>query len=320
MDLAQLRALRKSDGLDKIAKAIEKQNSTNSYDDPRMWKVAADKVGNGSAVIRFLPAINDDDLPFVKLYTHGFQGPTGKWYIENCRTTIGEADPVVEHCNELWKGTEADKEIARKRKRKTSFYANVLVISDPANPENDGKVFIFQFGKKIMDKITDKRTPAFADIKAVNVFHPYFGATFRLRMRKVDGYANFDQSEFDAPTAITEDDEEMLGILSKRHDLSGIVSPDKFKSYDDLKAKMDSILNPSGRVVPTAANTMLSEDEAEFDNRAKAAQTGKVGKSKAEPGIRTQIMNNVADDVPFDTGDGDMAADEMAYFRDIVND
>jgi hypothetical protein len=308
MDLAQLRAMRKTSSLEKIAKAIEKQNSTNSYDDARMWKLEGDKTGNGSAVIRFLPAINDEDNPWVKLYTHGFQGPTGKWYIENCLTTINKEDPVVEHCNALWNsGLDSDKDIARQRKRKLSFYSNVLVISDPKHPENEGKVFIFKYGKKVFEKIKDKMLPAFEDIKPCDIFNPFTGANFRLRMRKVEGYANFDQSEFDAPGPISDDEETILNVMNARHDLNELVNAKNFKSYDELKKKLDSVL--SGTSVPRAENTSLDEDDAPAFVQKERVKAEPKARAKAEP-----VAQAVT---PSDEGDVD---DEMSYFRSIVDE
>jgi hypothetical protein len=268
MNLEQLRAMRKSSSntLSKIASELQKQDSSssNKRDDDRFWKAQVDKAGNGSAVIRFLPALDDNDLPWVKIYDHGFQGPTGKWYIERCLTTIGQADPVVEHCNDLWAtGLEADKEVAKKRKRRLSYICNVLVVSDPKNPENDGQVKLFKFGKKIFDKIKDKLQPTFEDEKAVYVFNPFEGCNFRLRIRKVDGYSNTDKSEFDSPAPINEDDEETLAILNKRHSLAEFVDPKNFKSYDELKRKLDSVLSGTQSAGNKKAADFLLEDEPE---------------------------------------------------------
>lgn len=266
MNLEQLRAMRKSstNTLSKISAELQKQESSNSNrkDDDRFWKAQVDKAGNGSAVIRFLPALSDDDLPWVKMYDHGFQGPTGKWYIEKCLTTLGQQDPVVEHCNDLWgSGLESDKDIARQRKRRLSYICNVLVISDPKNPENDGQVKLFKFGKKLFDKIKDKLQPTFEDEKKVDVFSPFEGANFRLRIRKVDGYSNTDKSEFDSPTAISDDDNEMLAILNKRHSLAEFLDPSSFKSYDELKKKLDMVLSGGGAGNRKAADFLLNEED-----------------------------------------------------------
>jgi hypothetical protein len=266
MNLEQLRAMRKTSGttLSKIASELQKQDSSssNKREDDRFWKAQVDKAGNGSAVIRFLPALDGNDLPWVKIYDHGFQGPTGKWYIEKCLTTIGQADPVVEHCNELWAtGLEADKKEAQKRKRRLSYICNVLVVSDPKNPENDGQVKLFKFGKKLFDKIKDKLQPTFEDEAAVDVFNPFEGCNFRLRIRKVDGYSNTDKSEFDSATAISEDDEEILTILNKRHSLAEFNDPKNFKSYDELKRKLESVLSGTMSAGNRKAADFLLEDE-----------------------------------------------------------
>jgi hypothetical protein len=268
MNLEQLRAMRKSSSntLSKIASELQKQDSSssNKREDDRFWKAQVDKAGNGSAVIRFLPALDGNDLPWVKIYDHGFQGPTGKWYIEKCLTTIGQADPVVEHCNELWAtGLEADKKEAQKRKRRLSYICNVLVVSDPKNPENDGQVKLFKFGKKLFDKIKDKLQPTFEDEAAVDVFNPFDGCNFRLRIRKVDGYSNTDKSEFDGKTAISEDDEEILTILNKRHSLAEFNDPKNFKSYDELKRKLESVLSGTMSAGNRKAADFLLEEEPE---------------------------------------------------------
>jgi hypothetical protein len=266
MNLEQLRAMRKTSGntLSKIASELQKQDSSSSNrkDDDRFWKAQVDKAGNGSAVIRFLPSIDDSALPWAKMYDHGFQGPTGKWYIEKCLTTIGQADPVVEHCNELWAtGLESDKDTAKKRKRRLSYICNVLVISDPKNPENDGQVKLFKFGKKLFDKIKDKLQPTFEDEAVVDVFNAFNGANFRLRIRKVDGYSNTDKSEFDSQTAISEDDEEILAVLNKRHALGEFTDPKTFKSYEELKRKLDTVLSGTQSAGNKKAADFLLEDD-----------------------------------------------------------
>jgi hypothetical protein len=221
MDINTLRKMRGNDfskiasEFDKIANPGEKK----SYDDDRIWKLTPDKAGNASAVIRFLPRTEGDELPFVKIFSHSFQGPTGKWYIENSLTTLGENDPVGELNSKLWNsGSEANKEVARKQKRKLSFIANIYVVSDPAKPENNGKVFLFKFGKKIFDKIMDKARPTFAEDQPVNVFDLWEGADFKLRMRKVDGYPNYDQSVFSDPSALLDGEEEFAFTEAEEED------------------------------------------------------------------------------------------------------
>ena len=158
MDFAQLKQSRSN--FDKLTKALEQnlnpedKSTSNKYQDDRIWKPELDKTGNGYAVIRFLPATDKEDMPWVRVWSHAFQGPGG-WYIENSLTTLGRKDPVSEENTRLWNtGVDSDKDIARKRKRKLSYYSNIYVVSDPKHPENEGQVRLFKFGKKIFDKIT----------------------------------------------------------------------------------------------------------------------------------------------------------------------
>lgn len=307
LDLAALRAMRKNSGstLQKIVKELEKQESKYSKeDDDRFWKATVDKVGNGSAIIRFLPAIDPNDLPWVKVYDHGFQGPSGKWYIENCRTTLGEADPVVEYCNTLWSGTEDDKILARKLKRRLSYYANILVIKDPGNPENEGKVFIFKFGKKLFDKIKGKLDPDFEDEKPTDIFDPWEGCNFRLRIRKVEGWSNTDKSEFDPPSPIADDDEEILKVLNQRHDLKFLVDPSRFKSYDELKAKFEAVMNGKPSAGSKKAADMILDDEDPPFDMPKSTKA----ESKVEPKVSQKPKVEEDDD------------EDLSFFKDLIND
>lgn len=308
MDLAQLRAMRKtsSTAFAKITSEMSKAANpqTKSYEDDRFWKLEADKAGNGSAVIRFLPARDDDELPWVKMYTHGFKGPTGKWYIENSLSTIGKDDPVVEENTRLWNtGIEANQNIARERKRKLSFYANVLVISDPKHPENEGKVFVFKFGKSIFDMITDKANPTFEGEEPVDVFNPWEGANFKLRMRKADGFTKFDKSAFEEPSEIG-DDEEILRVLNARHRLGEFTDAKNFKSYEELKKKFESVINPDGGRLNRAVDTVLDEDDTPpFDVDDKLAKpAAKAAAKKAAP------VATVDDD------------DDLDSFRSLLDD
>jgi len=257
MDIQKLRAMRNSD-FGAIANAFEKvanpQTETKSYVDDRFWRLDGDKAGNGTATLRFLPRVEGDELPWVRLFSHGFQGPTGKWYIENSLTTIGENDPVGELNTQLWNsGSEANKEIARKQKRKLSFIANVLVVSDPKHQENEGKVFLFKFGKKIFDKIMDKARPTFEDEKPVNVFDLWEGANFKLRMRKKDGYANYDESVFTGQCPASEDENKLLAIVNAQYKLSEFTNRKNFKSYEELKKKLNDVLSGDSFVSKSAA-------------------------------------------------------------------
>ena len=217
-------------------------NKTSGSGDDRLWKPEVDKAGNGYAVIRFLPAPDGEELPWAKLYTHAFQG-TGGWYIENSLTTLGQKDPVSEHNSQLWNsGIESDKEIARKQKRKLSYYANIYVVKDSANPHNEGQVFLYKFGKKIFDKITAAMQPEFEDEDPINPFDFWAGANFKLKIKKVAGYWNYDSSEFDRQSALLDDDDAMEAIWKKEYSLAELVAPDQFKSYDELKKRLDYVL------------------------------------------------------------------------------
>ena len=262
MDIQTLRKMRNSD-FSAISGAFEKianpQTESKSYVDDRFWRLEGDKAGNGTATIRFLPKTDKDELPWVRIFSHGFQGPTGKWYIENSLTTLGENDPVGELNTQLWNsGSEANKEIARKQKRKLSFIANILVVSDPKHPENEGKVFLFKFGKKIFDKIMDKARPTFEDEQPVNVFDFDAGANFKLRMRKKDGYANYDESAFMDPSPIGTD-EEIERALNARYTLAEFIDRKNFKSYDELKKKLNEVLSGDSFAGKSAAQ--MAEDE-----------------------------------------------------------
>ena len=224
--------------LSKVAPPREKQ----SFADDRFWKPELDKSGNGYAVFRFLPAVKDEDLPWARLWSHAFQGPGG-WFIENSLTTLNKKDPVSEANTLLWNsGVEADKEIARKRKRKLSYIANILIINDSKHPEYEGQVKLFKFGKKIFDKITEAMKPEFEDEKPINPFDFWEGANFKLKIRKVDGFWNYDKSEFDSKTPIKPNDEAIEEVWNKQYPLKPFLAPDNFKSYDELKAKLDKVL------------------------------------------------------------------------------
>ncbi len=251
--MSNFASLKRSSGnLEKLAKAIEQLNTTESPSkEDNFWKPEVDKAGNGYAVIRFLPqpAIDGDDaLPWVKVFNHGFQGPGG-WYIENSLTTLGQKDPVSEYNTQLWNsGVEANKEIARKQKRRLSYISNVYIVEDPKNPENEGKVFLYKYGKKIFDKINEAMNPQFEDEKAVNPFDLWAGANFKLKIRKVEGYQNYDKSEFESPSVLGDfDDDRLESIWKSEHSLKDFLAPENFKSYDELKAKLDKVLGLSGQ-------------------------------------------------------------------------
>ena len=244
-NFAQLK--KSNDNLSRLLSQVEKvnspQQSNNSNQDDRFWRPELDKSGNGYAVVRFLPEAEGNELPWVRVFNHGFQGPTGKWYIENSLTTLNQKDPVAEYNSILWNsGTEANKDIARKQKRRLSYIANVLVVSDPKHPENEGQVKLFKFGKKIFDKITEAMQPAFDDEQAINPFDFWKGANFKLKIRKVDGYWNYDKSEFEGVTPLKESDDDIKAIWEKQYPLKQFVDPSNFKTYDELKEKLNRVI------------------------------------------------------------------------------
>ncbi len=232
----------------KLVKEVEKMNTTSGSSDDRLWKLDVDKSGNGYAVIRFLPAPDGEDLPFVKVYSHAFQGPGG-WYIENSLTTLGQKDPVSEHNTLLWNnGTDAGKEQARKQKRKLTYISNIYVVKDPANPQNEGKVFLFKYGKKIFDKLTAAMQPEFEDEEAIDPFDFWKGANFKLKAKNVAGYRNYDSSEFANPSPLLDDDDELEAVWKRQYSLSEFLAPDQFKTYEELKRRLDSVLGAKSSV------------------------------------------------------------------------
>ena len=234
----------------KLVKQVEKMNNNGGSGDERLWKLDVDKSGNGYAVIRFLPAPNGEDLPFVKLYSHAFQGPGG-WYIENSLTSLGQKDPVSEYNTSLWNnGTDAGKELARKQKRKLTYISNIYVVKDPANPDNEGKVFLFKYGKKIFDKLTAAMQPEFEDEEAIDPFDFWQGANFKLKAKNVAGYRNYDSSEFAAPSPILDDDDALEALWKKQFSLAELVAADQFKSYEELKKRLGYVLGNKKTVAP----------------------------------------------------------------------
>ena len=246
MSLENLKSMRGSsiDKLVQAAEAVSTKAETKSYADDRFWKPTRDKAGNGYAVVRFLPAKEGEDLPWVRYWDHGFKGPTGLWYIENSLTSIGQDDPVSESNSVLWNsGRDEDKALARERKRRLHYISNVLVVSDPENPQNEGKVFLYQFGKKIFDKIMDVMQPQFADEQPVNPYDFWEGADFKIKIRKVEGWVNYDKSEFSKPAALFEGDEARLTeVYNKLYSLQDFLKPENYKTYDELKMKLNRVL------------------------------------------------------------------------------
>lgn len=279
--MSNFASLKKSSGsLDRLAKEIEKLNTpAEKSGDDRFWQPEVDKSGNGTAVIRFLPVAPedaDDSLPWVRVFTHGFKGPSGKWYIENSLTTINQKDPVSEYNTVLWNASSDDnspqRKQARLQKRRLTYISNILVLSDPKNPENEGKVFLYRYGKKIFDKISEAMNPPFDDegrpmdhpkydpTNAFNPFDLWKGANFKLRIRQIDGYRNYDMSLFDSPSPLSGDDEKLESIWKKEHSLKEFVDPKNFKSYAELKAKLESVLELDSSVTQPKPRASKEED------------------------------------------------------------
>jgi hypothetical protein len=298
-------SLKKSSGnFKQLAEALEKQSSpqSNNKTEDRFWKPEVDKAGNGYAVIRFLPAPEGEDLPWVRVFDHGFQGPGG-WYIENSLTTIGKQDPVSEYNSKLWNsGVEANKEIARKQKRRLKYIANIVVVNDPKNPDNEGKVFLYQFGKKIFDKITEAMNPAFEDETPLNPFDFWEGANFKLKIRQVEGYRNYDKSEFDSQTSLLSGDDDALeGLWKTQHSLQEFVKAENFKSYDELKARLDKVLG-----VSTAAGmNAVAEEPAQQDFK---------------PAFKSEPQKVTATATAADVATSDDDDDTLSYFAQLAED
>lgn len=307
--------LRKNRGknIDKLTNKLNEMSSGgySNPDDDKYWSPTLDPAGNGSATIRFLQAPKGEDIPFVERWSHGFKGPTGKWYIENCLTTLKQTDPVVEACGVLWNsGREEDKETVRERKRKHSFYSNILVVDDPAKPENNGKVFYYRYGKKIFDMIQDMIKPEFEEDTPVDVFDFWEGANFRLRVRKVSGYPNYDKSSFDKKTsAIADDDEEIQKIWDMEYSLQDIVDPKNFKSYAELKAKYHAVLGyDADSSIADRADKGSSDDEENL-----LANDGDEDDDRQTSKAKDQLV----DKAPLEVDDDE---DELAEFRRLVSE
>lgn len=269
----------RTSSLERLTKEINKlaNKEQGSKEDDRYWQPEVDKAGNGYAIIRFLPAPVNEELPWVRIWNHGFQGPGG-WYIENSLTTLNQPDPVAEANSKLWNsGNDKDKEIARARKRRLTYIANIYVVKDPAHPENEGKVFLYKFGKKIFDKINEKMNPEFEDESPMNPFDLWAGANFKLKIRKVEGYRNYDKSEFEESAPLLEDDDDMEAIWKSEHSLAELIAPDKFKSYDELKKRLEKVLSE-----PNARKNNEDED-LPFDRVVRPSAAPAVGKTATAP-------------------------------------
>jgi hypothetical protein len=285
----------------KITEEIEKQNSSSFQDDDRVWYPATDKAGNGSAVIRFLPAPADEEVPFVRLWYHSFQGPGG-WYIENSLTTIGQQDPIAELNNELWNSTTDDESPARKtvrkQKRKLVYISNVFIISDPANPENEGKVKIFKFGKKLYDKIHQAMYPEFEDETPMNPFDLWDGADFKIKIRQVEGYRNYDNSKFGERKSLFDNDEEIEAVWKQTYSVKEFVAEDKFKTYDELKKSLERALKK--KLDKSEAANLASSDQREMAApKLKEIKSKSLEEDDDTADFFKNLLNDNEDEVPF---------------------
>jgi len=297
MSFANLKKSR-NDFMQKLNEEINKVNNpeteTKNFTDDRIWKAEVDKSGNGYAVIRFLPPCDGEDVPWARVFNHGFQGPTGQWYIENSLTTLGKKDPVSDYNRSLWNsGIEANKEIARKQKRRLTYFSNIYVVSDPKNPQNEGKVFLYKYGKKIFDKINDLMNPEFEDETPVNPFDFWEGANFKLKIRKVEGFQNYDKSEFEKPSQLVEDDAELERIWKTQYKLNEFTDESNFKPFEELQERLNNVLGLDSPKVTQMYKT-------------------------AEPSIAPTQKPTTAEDYTGETtGEED---EEMSYFAKLANE
>ena len=283
-----------------VKKMQEDSNKSDSYKDDRFWRPKLDSSKNGFAIIRFLPAVDGEDIPWVKLYSHAFQGPGG-WYIENCLTTLGQKDPVSEMNTQLWNsGIDSDKDLARERKRKLNYISNIYVVSDPAEPSNEGKVFLFKYGSKIFEKIQEAMQPEFKDEDPIDPFNFWKGANFRLKVRFVGGYTNYDKSEFDAPSALVDgEDSKLEKVWKTQYPLKPFIDPTNFKSYDELKQKLFDVLKGDIRGTGSMASNKTAEDFDSEDLKEKKPSI------KSKPPVEEQV---------------DEETDALDYFKKLAED
>jgi hypothetical protein len=294
-----------SSSLDKLRAAMETASPTDgakkSYTDETMWKPELDKTGNGYAVVRFLPTPDGEEMPWVSYFDHGFQGPGG-WYIEKSLTTLNKQDPVSEYNTQLWNtGIEANKEIARKQKRRLHYVSNVYVVSDPKNPDNEGKVFKYRYGKKIFEALKEAISPAFEDEKAINPFDLRDeGANFKIKIRKVDGYWNYDKSEFDTVAPLFDDEAKLNQVFSQVHSLSDVIAPSEFKTYEELKEKLERVLGSAS--TSTAESVSQDMEEVPWSN----VNTESVADEPVVPTAETSTPQE--------------EDDAMDYFKNLANE
>ena len=286
----------------KLVKEVEKVNNSSGGGDERLWKPELDKSGNGYAVIRFLPAPDKEEIPWAKLYTHAFQGPGG-WYIENSLTTVGGKDPVSDYNRELWNsGNESDKDVVRKQKRKLSYYSNIYVVKDPTNPANEGKVFLFKYGKKIFDKIMEAMQPEFEDESPINPFDFWQGANFKLKIVKKDGFWNYDKSEFDSVSPLLDDDDALEAIWKKEYSLAAVTAADQFKSYEDLERRLKYVLGKKPAQSRYIPDSELEDESEGYNSRSVAEET---------------VTRAVSTPTPSTTVDKD-EDDALSYFQKLA--
>ena len=287
----------------KLVKEVEKMNNSASSTDDRLWKLECDKAQNGYAIIRFLPAPEGEDIPFVKLYSHAFQGPGG-WLIDQCITTLNQKCPICEHNSGLWNsGIDSNKEVARKQKRKLTYVSNIYVVKDPANPSNEGKVFLYKFGKKIFDKLTTAMQPEFEDEQAIDPFDFWQGANFKLKAKNVAGYRNYDSSEFAAAGPLLEDDDAMEAIWKKQYSLAEFIAPDQFKSYDELNNRLGQVL---GNKTTRRQDPEVADEE----------QTSRGSVRELDEDLRTQLSSlSSSNSSSYDDDEDD---DTLSYFSKLA--
>ena len=297
-------SLKKSSYTDLLSKAESLNKTDVRGADERLWKPEVDKAGNGYAVIRFLPAPDGEDLPWAQVWSHAFQGPGG-WYIENSLTTLGKKDPVSDLNRTLWNsGSDADKEIARKQKRKLSYYSNIYVLQDPANPQNEGRVFLYKYGKKIFDKLTEAMQPAFADETPINPFDFWKGADFKVKIRKVEGYWNYDKSEFAEPSTLKGfDDSELETLWKQQYSLTDFTAPDKFKTFEELETRLQTVLSAT----PTRR---IPDEELEDESE---------GKYREVKGA-TEIAASAAPSFKSASAPVEEEDDALSYFAKLANE
>lgn len=305
IDFKKLKSMSGKKSLETLSQEINKMTGSNENKaDDRFWQPEVDKAGNGYAVVRFLPAPPNEDLPFVRLFEHGFQGPSGLWYIEKSRTTLGKdvPDPCSEYNNKLWNSTEDDnspeRKQARKQKRQLRYISNVYVVSDPANPDNEGKVFLFKYGKKIFEKLNGAMNPEFEDEEAMNPFDFWSGANFKIKIRKVDGYRNYDKSELDKPSPLFDEDEMLEAVWKKQYSLKEFIDPASFKSYDELKDRLNKVLDEK----PMATKNRRAED-VDMDDETPPPTI----KAKAAPKIASLADEEGGDE------------DELEFFKKLAS-